>query len=64
MRTLFRPMAAVVTVVAQQSQAVAVANARLAAIEASARRLQRDEVAQFLQALATRGSAPAIVVAR
>jgi hypothetical protein len=64
MRTLFKPMAAVVTVVAQQSQAAALANARRGATEASARRLERDEVAQFLQALATRGRAPAIVVAR
>ena len=63
MRTLFRPMAVVVTVVAQQSQATAVANARRAATEASAHRVERDEVTQFLRALATQASAPAIVVA-
>ena len=64
MRTLLLPLATVVTAVARQSQATALANARVAATEASVRRLQRDEVAQFLQALATRGSAPAIVVVR
>ena len=64
MRLLPEPMASVVDAVAKHSQQRSVANARRAATEASARRLERDELAQFLQAVATRGSAPAIVVAR
>jgi len=56
-------MAAVVAAVSQRSQAAAVANARHAAIEAGARRLERDDVAEFLRLRATQGSAPAIVVA-
>jgi len=67
MRTLLGPMATVVTVVtavARHSQATARANARRAAIEASARRLEREDVAEFLRPGARQGSAPAIVVAR
>jgi hypothetical protein len=74
MRTLLGTLAAVVRAAAQQSHQGAVANARRAATEASTQRIEREEVALFLQQRAEQGSptqgrrdpgsAPAIVVAR
>ena len=48
MRTLLDRLAALVAVVAQQSQATAIANARSAATEAWTRRLEREEVEAYL----------------
>jgi len=48
MRTLLDPLTAVVAAVGRSSQATAVANARRAATEASARRVEREELKDFL----------------
>jgi len=58
MRTLLDPLAAVVAAVGRSSQATALANARRAATEASARRVEREELAAFLDAASVALPAP------